>query len=123
MRGALLLLPVLLTACGDAAVPLDAAGTSVTVEVRADEAAPVRSWTLTCDPPGGDHPDPAGGCAGLDALAPVPADAVCTEIYGGPELARVYGTVRGAEVDQALSRVNGCEIAAWDAVGALLPTP
>jgi Subtilisin inhibitor-like len=79
-----------------------------------------RSATLTCDPDGGTHPDPNGACDALleneDALQPVPCDVACTEIYGGPQLA----TVSGTGVDATLSRTNGCEIARWDALRAVI---
>ncbi len=80
--------------------------------------------TLTCDPPGGDHPDPAAACRDLaaqdDPFAPVPADAFCTEQYGGPQTATVRGSYQGQPVDLSLSRVDGCRIAQWDRLGALL---
>jgi hypothetical protein len=87
-----------------------------------------RSYVLTCDPPGGDHPDPATACATLDelgaeAFAPVPPDVMCTQIYGGPEEARVQGTVRGQPVDAALKRTDGCEIARWERVADIVPLP
>ncbi len=83
------------------------------------------TWTLTCDPPGGDHPDPAAACAALEVgsryLRPVPADMACTEIYGGPETARLTGTWRGAPVDASFSRTDGCQIARWNGLSGLLP--
>ena len=79
-----------------------------------------RSATLMCDPDGGTHPDPNGACDVLlqheDALQPVPGDVACTEIYGGPQLA----TISGSGVDATLSRTNGCEIARWDALAAVV---
>lgn len=99
--------------------------TSLTIVVNAgDDAQPVE-WTLTCDPAGGTHPDAAPACDALAELdpgtfAPVPADQVCTEIYGGPETATVRGTWLGRPVDASFSRQNGCEIARWDAVAGLL---
>ena len=83
-----------------------------------------RTYSLTCDPAGGDHPDPAAACRALDELddpfAPVPGDQACTEIYGGPQTAVVTGTFRGEAVDAAFNRTNGCEISRWDAHLALL---
>ena len=80
--------------------------------------------TLTCDPPGGTHPDPDGACAALasdtDALEPVPADSACTMIFGGPEQATVVGVVNGENVDAAFERSNGCELDRWDRMAALL---
>ena len=51
---------------------------------------------------------------------PVPPGKACTEIYGGPETARIAGTVGGRGVDADFSRVNGCEIERWDSVSPLL---
>lgn len=51
---------------------------------------------------------------------PVPDDVACTQIFGGPQTARVTGTLRGTPVDARFSRTDGCEIARWDAVAALL---
>lgn len=79
---------------------------------------------LTCDPPGGTHPAPAAACAALaaneDALEPVPPERVCTQIFGGPQEARVVGRYRGREVTASFSRTNGCEIGRWDALAPLL---
>jgi hypothetical protein len=44
----------------------------------------------------------------------------CTQLYGGPQTATIEGTLRGEPVDLSFSRVNGCEIARWDAARALL---
>jgi subtilisin inhibitor-like len=78
-----------------------------------------RTATLTCDPDGGSHPEPAKACEALlsheDALDPVGKDVVCTEIYGGPQLATLSGTVHAL-----LSRRNGCEIARWDALAPVI---
>jgi len=86
----------------------------------------VETWTLSCDPPAGTHPDPAAACKALTeheaALRPVPPDRSCTEQYGGPDTARVNGTWRGQSVSAILSRTNGCEIARWDQLAGLLPS-
>lgn len=120
-----------LAACGgdgSDTVRSDTPPTRLTVEQTAGGST--QTWSLTCDPPGGDHPDPEAACADLDAraetsdpFAPLPEDRICTEQYGGDQTARVYGTFRGAPVDVALSRVDGCRIAQWDAFGAVLPGP
>ncbi len=98
--------------------------TELTVVLKAGNGAGRSTYVLTCDPPGGDHPNPEGACqalAGLEApFAPVPADRACTEIYGGPQTARVTGTYRGEAVDATFDRTNGCEISRWDAHVALL---
>ena len=91
----------------------------LTVTLRPTGAdGPTHSWTLRCDPPAGDHPDPAAACAALAELeapfAPIPEGTACTEIYGGPATASVTGTYRGAAVDATFGRANGCEIDRWD---------
>ena len=55
-----------------------------------------------------------------EPFAPVPSDQACTEIYGGPQTARVTGTFRGEPVDAEFDRTNGCEISRWDAYVDLL---
>ena len=79
---------------------------------------------LTCEPAGGSQLRPAEACAALyaeeDALEPVPGDVACTQIYGGPEEARIAGVVRGRTVDSFFSRANGCEIDRWDRLAPVL---
>jgi hypothetical protein len=94
--------------------------------VVVDGAGASTTHHLTCAPPGGDHPSPEVACRvlaerGVKALPPVPAGALCTQIYGGPETAHITGTWRGEQVDSRLSRQNGCEIARWNALAGLLP--
>ena len=48
---------------------------------------------------------------------------ICTEIYGGPQIATVRGTVRGDAVDARFDRANGCGIADWDRFEPLLGSP
>lgn len=43
-----------------------------------------------------------------------PADQVCTEIYGGPDLATIVGTHNGDTVNTTVDRSNGCGIDDWD---------
>lgn len=86
------------------------------------------TWRLTCDPPGGDHPDPVGACQALDrhgatALPPVPKGMACSMVYGGPERATVTGTWRGQPVTAQFNRSNGCETSRWSRMVPLLPAP
>ena len=126
MRAPLLPGLLLLAACtsggGDV---VSSEPTRLSVELVAAPGQAPQRWTLTCDPAGGDHPDPEGACRDLaaadDPFAPLPADAMCTEIYGGPQTAVVEGTWRGEPVRLELSRTDGCRIAQWDALGAVLP--
>ncbi|MGI9606844.1 MAG: hypothetical protein ACR2P0_11960 [Acidimicrobiales bacterium] len=57
----------------------------------------------------------------------VPTDQVCTEQYGGPDIAVIVGTydgVDGVVVDTTVDRVNGCGISDWDSLLAgVLPPP
>jgi len=90
------------------------------------DAAHVRT-TLRCEPPGGTLPHAARACARLAALTaspflPVTPGLACTDVYGGPETARVVGTFRGRSVWVTFRRINGCEIARWNKVGFLLRT-
>ncbi|WP_088289496.1 SSI family serine proteinase inhibitor [Kineosporia sp. A_224] len=110
------------------AVPTPTASGATTLTVVVDDGSGPVTWRLDCDPPGGDHPDPAAACAALDAkaataLLPVPKDQMCTMVYGGPEKASVEGTWRGTPVSTTFDRSNGCEIARWAALAGLLPAP
>jgi hypothetical protein len=93
--------------------------TELTVVVKTGPGQGKRTFSLVCDPPGGDHPNPSAACRSLEELeapfAPVPPDQACTEIYGGPQTATVTGTFEGEPVDAEFDRTNGCEIARWDA--------
>ena len=78
-----------------------------------------QTWTLRCNPPRGTLPRPAVACRRLAAggwklVAPVPARSICTEIYGGPQVARVVGFVQGKKVWARFTRENGCQISRWN---------
>ncbi|MGH3066321.1 MAG: SSI family serine proteinase inhibitor [Gaiellaceae bacterium] len=93
----------------------------------ANENASVR-WVLRCSPPRGTLRRPAVACRKLAAggpklFAPIPLDSVCTEIYGGPQRARVVGTVRGKRIWATFSRENGCAIDRWSRVSPWLLPP
>ena len=100
------------------------AALQITVWPQGPDAAS-RTWTLRCGPAGGSLPKPALACRRLRELrapfAPVPKNAVCTAIYGGPAVARVTGRFRGETVRATFRRRNGCEIARWDRVRFLFP--
>ena len=101
-----------------------AAATSLSIAVSPTGAAPWHHATLTCGPVGGTLSHRAAACRKLSGMrapfAPVPGDAVCTDIYGGPDVARVVGTFRGQHVWAVFRRRNGCEIARWNAVSFLI---
>jgi len=81
---------------------------------------PAKETRLSCT-----TPRESTACAEASALEPSDVEPVdpataCTELFGGPETARLHGRVRGRAVDARFSRNNGCEIARWDNVAALL---
>jgi Subtilisin inhibitor-like len=82
------------------------------------------TWTLRCAPAGGTLPGAARACRRLAAMsspfAPVPKDAVCAEVYGGPQVAFVKGTYRGSRIWAWFRRRDSCETARWKRVGFLL---
>ncbi|MET1156091.1 SSI family serine proteinase inhibitor [Arthrobacter sp.] len=45
---------------------------------------------------------------------------ICTQQYGGPQQARVTGTISGREVDKQFSLTDGCQISEWNSMQALL---
>jgi hypothetical protein len=57
-----------------------------------------------------------------DWYAPVPDGIACSEIFGGPQTARVHGTYRGRRIWVRFTRRNGCEIARWNRAAFLFPT-
>ncbi len=85
------------------------------------------TWTLECNPVGGDHPDREAACAHLAALEdpfakikPVPR---CDEIPGAsPEVALIEGSFRGREVEETFDRSSGCVFERWDRLGPVFPT-
>ena len=126
----LLAAPLLAVGCADTSsgvVDADAARDSYVISLFADDKSPATTWRLTCEPSGGNHPDPAAACAAIekaaDPFGPVKPDMACTEIYGGPAVATITGYRAGARVEARYTRTNGCEIARWDAIAAVIPSP
>ncbi|MGH8866902.1 MAG: SSI family serine proteinase inhibitor [Actinomycetes bacterium] len=132
LSGGALLLP--LTGCGnqssdggggDGTVARATAGTELTVTVTPSEGASPKKWTLSCDPAEGDHPHVTKACTALEKaerpFAPVPKGQVCTEIFGGPQVATVTGTWKGEKVSARYTRQNGCEMERWDRVAPVFP--
>jgi len=131
MRAHVVLLPVAI-ALSVCALALAGAPASTSLRITywedgANTGANV-TWTLRCNPPRGSLPRKAVACRRLAAggarlFAPLPPDVVCTEIYGGPQRARVVGTVSGRRIWTTFARTNGCEIDRWGRVSPwLLPT-
>ena len=124
MRVLPVLLLLALAGCSSGGADTAAPGTSLQVRLLADRGAEPQTWTLTCDPAGGDHPAPQDACQALAAepqpFAPL-SDGDCSDVYGGPQTATVRGTYRGEQVALDLSRTDGCRTAQWDRLGAVLP--
>lgn len=106
-------------------VPAMPVPADLTVTVDATGEGATTTFTLTCEPVGGDHPDADAACAaiaaagGTAAFEPTSPGVACTEQWGGPQTATVTGTVDGTRVDADFSRINGCEISRWDRLDAL----
>ncbi len=58
---------------------------------------------------------------GEDIFFPKPGPPkLCTQQYGGPQVAVVTGWFEGREVNSQFSRTDGCEIARWRTMAPLL---
>ena len=121
----LLAVAVLAAAVGAApaaASPVDQLRVTVWPEGR---PGPSTTWTLHCRPTGGTHPARAGACRTLARLPspfqPVPRDAMCTQVYGGPQEALVTGRLNGRAVWARFTLRDGCQIARWERLRPLLP--
>ncbi len=122
------LLATALVACGKDADKDPGGGsssdaTALTITLVSDDGVDPETFELTCDPPGGDHPQAAEACkvlaaAGAKVFEPVAKDQACTDLYGGPQTATVTGTYKGKPVDAEFARTNGCEIDRWEQLGA-----
>lgn len=114
--------------------PGPGAATAVRLSFRvSDRPGAARTAGLVCGPgrlraTGYLSGDAEAACADARRLGQFLAsepeeDRICTQVYGGPETARVQGSVGGREVDRRLGRADGCEIAEWDRAAALLGEP
>jgi hypothetical protein len=71
-------------------------------------------------------PDPAAAMAAVGRFGeriffPEPGPPkLCTQQYGGPQVAVVTGTFNGRHVNCRFSLTDGCEIARWRALSPLL---
>lgn len=119
-------LAALVVGCADAGSATSRTSLTVTFWPQGREEGASKRWTLRCNPVGGTHPKAQRACARLASLAepfaPVPRDAVCTQIFGGPQEALVTGTHRGRSVWARFNRRNGCQITRWNRHVPLLPS-
>ena len=127
-----------LAGCGDDEEPASQTASTPRGEIELsirfeDGAGNTKTATLTCrtdlQRAGGYLRDAAPAselCAAVRSIEELlttepDKQRVCSQIYGGPETARVTGTIDGVEVDRRFTRTNGCEIADYRRAGALLP--
>jgi len=129
MRGiALGVLALVLAASGSAATS-SITSLKITYWPNGANESVRKTWTLRCDPAGGTVARPEVACrklavGGRKLFAPVSRNAICTEIYGGPEMARIVGVVDGRRVWATFSLTNGCHIGRWNRFSPwLLPNP
>ena len=112
-------------ACGSATAPRQAAPkVSLVITVTAAPGSPAQRWTLTCDPAGGTHPDPAAACADLlrtgdPAVAPQPKSLECPMILASAKTASIKGTYYGRPVDTTI-RDGGCGFTLWTKLGQVV---
>lgn len=130
MRG---LAVLALTAAALTACAVGAAGTSqatsltVTYWPEGMDRPGRTTWTLRCKPARGTLHQPGVACRKLAAGGPrlfaAPSEhQFCTQIYGGPQVARVVGTVEGKRVWATFRRTDGCQISRWNKLSPwLLP--
>jgi hypothetical protein len=82
-----------------------------------------RRTTVECDVLGAGASNAScrrlGGLSRAD-LAPVPGATACAQIYGGPGVATVSGTLGGEPVEARFKLTDSCEIERWRRNRALL---
>ena len=80
-----------------------------------------RMATLSCPATGTEE---RAACEQIESLSgafdPLPADVVCTQVYGGPEQILIRGTWAGESVETTLTRTDGCEIDRYASLAPVL---
>lgn len=112
-----------------AVTPPSASGIDLTITLTESPEAMPRTFRLVAEgaTPGPEStlPDPAAALAAVEKYGekmffPVPdPNRVCTQQYGGPEIAQVTGWFHGKEVNATFKRTDGCEISQWQALAPL----
>lgn len=100
----------------------------VEVEVRPAEDAAPTTETYACDAEGGSLDGDEEACAALVEqrawlVEGDPDDQVCTQQYGGPEVAELRGDVDGQAFERRVDRTDGCGIERWDRLEPVLGEP
>jgi Subtilisin inhibitor-like len=125
------------TACGSASSgPSAGAGSpagssaaapkvSLSITVSSAPGSPAQHWTLTCDPVGGTHPDPAAACEDLFRVKtpfadqPQPKGLACPMILASSKEVTIKGTYFGQPVNTTL-RDGGCQLSRWAQLGQII---
>lgn len=101
----------------------------LTVTLTEAPGGPAHVFTLVCHSgrlAESTVPDPAGAVAAVERFGeriffPTPGPPkLCTQQYGGPQVAVVTGHFGGRSVHSRFSLTDGCEIARWRALSPLL---
>ena len=102
----------------------------LTIRLRESPEAGEHEFRLVADAGGPSAestlPDPAAALAtveryGEDIFFPKPGPPkLCTQLYGGPQVAVVTGTFHGRAVEAVFTRTDGCEISRWKTMAPLL---
>jgi hypothetical protein len=119
-------------ACGTATSGGSAAGgspspaapkVSLNITVSGAPGSTAKHWTLTCEPAGGTHPDPAAACRQLlgvkGPFAPEPKGMECPMILASTKEVTIQGTYLGQPVNTVL-RDGGCTLSRWTELGQLV---
>ena len=139
LAAALLATPALLLACGDdGGSGNQAAATELTIVIGTATEPSIATAALSVTADGAasgtgylTSPDAAAEAAALlrnaDAVTRLtegaPTDRACSEIYGGPDVGVVTGTVAGIKIETRFDRSDGCGIADWQLFEPLLGRP
>ena len=130
MRIAALIAVLAAVGCGaDASAPAAVSSAATELKItywsQGRTVGPGKKWTLRCGPAGGTLARAVSACRKLGAMrnpfVPIPRDAVCTEQYGGPQVALITGTFRGRALWTQLANRNGCEISRFKRLSFLVP--
>ncbi|MGH9244964.1 MAG: hypothetical protein ACRD29_11735 [Acidimicrobiales bacterium] len=110
---------------------------SLTIQVSSD-GGPMREATLTCAEAGASGTGFLAEASAAEVACELltnnaqakrrlvegrPGGMLCTQIYGGPEVATVTGTIDGQRVNQTITRTDGCGIAEWQLLEPLIGPP
>ena len=97
---------------------------SLVVIYKQSPQSEIQKLSLKCNPVSGTMPKAKIACSRLlkiaNPFATANPDQMCTQIYGGDEVATVKGSWKGKKVSATYSKRDGCEIARWAALKFLL---